>query len=336
MGSRSDRNAAERALAEILADPGPLYHRQPEQEPIWLLFIYLDTLHVHKEFANSRFQIRLRYGDSGTYQEKSTQKVQSSAGFSEGLVQPGSVVQLHGFVSNQDLNGAVGICESWNAERERWHVRLSSGEVKAVQTANMRLAGEASASFGAMMIFRWSSHLAPTLTLDVLKLGFIDRVVSRTVMKLPFREGQPAIFEQELLLHEVQGSSGCFGGGSRKKRGGGAGGEDDDSLVGHIGVMVELRRLTLEEIRIGTGITGSLQELAMTLDMFISDPRYSGDMGGPTPYPGGRRQMRHENPQPHNLVAGTPVNLGSCPDVVVGRPVPGSGWACRNHPASVR
>mmetsp|Transcript_44319 Transcript_44319/g.102388 ORF Transcript_44319/g.102388 Transcript_44319/m.102388 type:complete len:337 (-) Transcript_44319:52-1062(-) len=331
----SERRAVERALAEVLDDPGPLYHRQIEEEPIWLLFVYLDTLCLNRAFANKRMQIRLRYGDCGTYQEKCSQKVYVSAGLSEPGVQPGSVVQLRGFVNSQELNGAVGVCQSWHADRERWHVRLGTGEVKAVQQQNLRLAGEVVANFGAMLIFRWSQHLAPALTLDVMKLGFMDRLISRSVLKLPVREGIASVVEQELLLQAMTPTS-CFGGGKSKS----TGAEEDDGLIGHLGVMVELQRFTMDQIRLGTGLSGNMQELSAILDMFMSDPRYAGAMPVSIPSPLRAPPMHHPRivhgggDGLHGYAAGTPVTVGGSPEVVVGRPVPGSGWSARNHASS--
>jgi len=56
---------------------------------------------------------------------------------SEENLQPGVAVRIHGLKGAAHLNGARGVCESWDAAAGRWHVRLAGGEVKALKTGNL-------------------------------------------------------------------------------------------------------------------------------------------------------------------------------------------------------
>ena len=49
----------------------------------------------------------------------------------------GSAVLLIDLIGSPELNGKKGTCEKWHAERERWSVRLSNDEVKAIKPCNL-------------------------------------------------------------------------------------------------------------------------------------------------------------------------------------------------------
>jgi hypothetical protein len=74
------RREAERALSSLLIEPLPLYSGRHDDllEPVWLLFVYIHDINLVSKFANTRLQLRVRYGDNGCYQEKYSQKVRSS------------------------------------------------------------------------------------------------------------------------------------------------------------------------------------------------------------------------------------------------------------------
>jgi len=67
-------------LHDLLRDPQPLWHSRSELlEPAWLLLFYVHNVDLVQKLGNTRLQIRVRYGDSGRFQEKYSQKVRSSA-----------------------------------------------------------------------------------------------------------------------------------------------------------------------------------------------------------------------------------------------------------------
>lgn len=69
----------ERSLAEILRDPRPLWYNQPDLfQPVWLMFVYVDSLSLVPKLANTRMQIRVRYGGSGRFMEKYSSKVRTA------------------------------------------------------------------------------------------------------------------------------------------------------------------------------------------------------------------------------------------------------------------
>jgi len=74
------RREAELALAGMLSDPLPLWHHGLEDfhQPVWLLFVYIHDMNLVPKLANTRLQLRVRYGNNGCYQEKYSQKVRSS------------------------------------------------------------------------------------------------------------------------------------------------------------------------------------------------------------------------------------------------------------------
>lgn len=60
-------------------------------------------------------------------------------------LKPGAVVGISGLVGAKALNGQIGVCESWDAAKGRWLVRLrdGGGEVKALKPENLTSVGEA-------------------------------------------------------------------------------------------------------------------------------------------------------------------------------------------------
>lgn len=306
-----DLRGAERALADALADPRPLHVRRQE-EPIHLLFVHLGTLSATKELANARLQVRLRYGGDGVFQEKYSQKVKTSAPSDAGLV-PGAIVEMSGLVSSPELNGVTAVCERWDAERQRWSVRTGTGGLKAVSEQNLTALGEVSAAFEAMCVFRWDPSLPPRLTLELLTLGFLDSVTSRITLGIPFSVDRPGVAEQEILFQRQPMASCCMpslkpGKGSR---GGGLPGRtDEDRLIGHMGLAAELRCFSARELMEGASDPLGLRELAMLLEMVAPEGR------GERPVP----------PAGVPTVApGLPVH-GATP-IVIGRPIPGTGWS---------
>lgn len=75
------RRQAERALNELLMDPGPFLLRETVEmmRPVWLLLVYVHSVELVPKLANTRLQLRARYGGSGRYQEKYSPKVKSTA-----------------------------------------------------------------------------------------------------------------------------------------------------------------------------------------------------------------------------------------------------------------
>lgn len=79
------RRHAESALTGLLRDPGPVWTSSHDMmQPVWLMFVYIHNVNLVPKFANTRFQIRVRYGDSGSYAEKYSQKVRSSTPAGDG------------------------------------------------------------------------------------------------------------------------------------------------------------------------------------------------------------------------------------------------------------
>eukprot|EP00929_Paragymnodinium_shiwhaense_P124117 TRINITY_DN9905_c0_g1_i3.p1 TRINITY_DN9905_c0_g1~~TRINITY_DN9905_c0_g1_i3.p1 ORF type:complete len:937 (-),score=244.35 TRINITY_DN9905_c0_g1_i3:242-3052(-) len=57
-------------------------------------------------------------------------------------LQPGQAVVLTGLVSCPELNGSQGVCERWQADKQRWIVRLQSGQERSLKPASLRRVGE--------------------------------------------------------------------------------------------------------------------------------------------------------------------------------------------------
>lgn len=54
-------------------------------------------------------------------------------------LQPGVEVRLVGLRSSPDLEGKVGICKKWDAQSGYIHVKLATGELKAVKPQNLQV-----------------------------------------------------------------------------------------------------------------------------------------------------------------------------------------------------
>jgi len=52
----------------------------------------------------------------------------------------GMVVRLRGLLAAQQLNGMLGVIESWDAASGRWKVKVTAGEVKSVKPENLSAA----------------------------------------------------------------------------------------------------------------------------------------------------------------------------------------------------
>lgn len=320
-----DVAATRRALAGILADSGPVHHagRRDEREPIWLLLVQLDTLAVGRDFADCRMQIRLRYGGNGRFQEKFSQKLRVGPAPTQESIAQGAVVELHSLMNSADLNGQLATAERWDAERGRWDVLLPSGQIKSVQSANLRCVGELQCVVGAMLVFRWNTELPPAITIDILKLGLFDSVVSQACIRLPFQEGEPGAAMERLLLQRKE-STGCSLFSTKKKQDG------PPPVVGHLGMLLELRVVTLEELAGGAAAQEMLGALSSMLDMVQSPGggrfNVDQDFRQPSPYADPFACPSRAPPAGVAAAQGAPMRVaeGSVP-VVMGRPVPGTG-----------
>lgn len=329
-----ERLAAERALADLFASELPLFHRRQDVEPVWLLFVSLESLYVAAELANTRLQIRLRYGGTGIFQEKYSQKVRSSA--PNGQVQDGSVIIIRNLVNAPELNGTAGICERWSPQAGRWIVRLKGGESKPLLPQNLQLTCSASADFGAMMVFRWNPKLPPAITLSLTKLGFVDSIVSNVRIQIPFREGVRGVAEQELLF-ERREDGGCCLAPRRSKdpQPSGDGVEEfvDHGMLGHLGVAVKLQRFMPEELQLGMSGSVSLQELVATLDLLTSPALAMVVAAPPLRRSGGivSEPPILTTPPVHGIPMDGMGYSGATP-VVMGRPIPATGWQWNGPP----
>lgn len=249
-GHGGGSSAANRALDELFASRGPISHARPAEKPVSVLYVQLGALDLSEGLGDTRLQVRLRYGDSGHFQEKYSQKVRSSTSAPDlAVMQPGCLVQLDGLVQNPELNGQIGTCQDWDAERHRWNVLLYGHDghdsIKAIQPQQLRsIGGASSAELGASFVFRWSSELSPYLSAEVLKLGSLfDSVVARATMRLPFREGFPGVTHEDLLLAGGSREAGCCLPGMGRRR-------TSLPAMGRLTVAAELKSFSLEELEL--------------------------------------------------------------------------------------
>lgn len=56
----------------------------------------------------------------------------------QAVLRDGVAVRVHGLKSAHQLNNLRGICEHFDEKNERWQVKLSNGEVKALKTENLQ------------------------------------------------------------------------------------------------------------------------------------------------------------------------------------------------------
>lgn len=340
---------AERALAEMLAEPRPFWQGSEDREPVWLLFVSLGSLQLAPNLGNARFQVRIRYGGHGRFREKYSQKVKSTPPV-DCQGQPsslqGMLVMLERLENSPELNGTLGVCESFDQQRGRWVVRLMSNEAKAIQEHNLIPACQVFANVDSLFVFPWSRDLTPHITFSLRKLGFYDTTISEATVHIPFVEGRPGITEQELLFLGKRGASG---------------------FVGQLGILAELRSFPRGDLLQGPSFPGALEEMLGSLELLRMPPGHLGPnsmAGRPvrgTPLdPGeGTRQHwwhREEDTATHARAASNApvVNMGmpagvspgtlpvDAPDlaggfagdsggtpVVMGRPLPGSHWSLR-------
>lgn len=312
---------AERALADLLSDPNPLWHvSAAEREAVWILFVSLGSLQLAPNLGNARFQIRLRYGGHGRFREKFSQKVKSTPPVSlQG--QPsslqGMLVQLHDLENNPELNGSLGVCESFDSVRDRWIIRMMNGEAKAIRPQNLTPSSQVFANMDSLFVFPWSRDLPPHITFSVRKLGFYDTTISEATVHIPFEEGRPGMAEQELLFLGKRGITG---------------------FVGQLGISAELRCFARSELVDGPCLPSSLEQMLGSLELLRMPPGHLGpnSMAG-SPETG--IPLEHQGLPPgamrfdlHGMAAaasgyagGLPANQSGTP-VVIGRPVPGTGW----------
>lgn len=241
---------AERALAELVADPSPFCYPREDRARVWLLFINLGSLQLAPNLGNARFQLRLRYGGSGRFREKFSQKVRSTpvvgGSHLQNPPQPGMLVEIHSMASTPELNGMLGVCESWCAGSGSWSVRFMSNELQAVRPENLCPASQVFANLDAMVVFPWSSSLPPQITFSLRKLGIYDTTISETTVTIPFSEGRPGVAEQEVLF---LGRRGCSG------------------FVGQLGVAAELRSFMRGDLLQGSPFPGALEEMLGSLEL---------------------------------------------------------------------
>ena len=57
--------------------------------------------------------------------------------YRKSILRSGCTVMLINLRGAPELNGQRGKCESWDAKREQWSVRLSDGDVKAIRPCNL-------------------------------------------------------------------------------------------------------------------------------------------------------------------------------------------------------
>lgn len=60
----------------------------------------------------------------------------------EAKLRPGVTVAIHGLKGAADLNGKEGTVDKWDADKGRWNVKMSGGEVKALKPENLQPKGE--------------------------------------------------------------------------------------------------------------------------------------------------------------------------------------------------
>lgn len=337
------RTLLERALADLLADPGPLRHGPEEREPVWLLFVSLGSLQLAPNLANARFQVRIRYGGNGRFREKHSQKVKSTPPV-DCQGQPGSLqgmlVEMRDLESAAELNGILGVCESYDQAGGRWLVRLMDGEQKAVQPRNLLPACQVFANMDSLFVFPWSRDLTPHITFSLRKLGFYDTTISEATVHIPFVEGRPGMAEQELRFLGKRGSSG---------------------FIGQLGISAELRCFARSDLLQGSAFPGALEEMLGSLELLRMPPGHLGpnsmagrpaagtpleqqgpyvDLGmpagfhaagpmGPLAGPMGPIPMSPGSMHLHGFFSGFAGGAGEGTPVVMGRPVPGQGWAMR-------
>jgi hypothetical protein len=257
------RREADRALRSVLAGPAPLWHRTDEDlEPLWLLHVYVQDVSLVSKLGNTRLQLRVRYGDSGCYQEKYSQKVRSSTPVGD---------------------------------------------------------EQAKASFEAMFVFPWSQTLAPSIMLDVVKLGFIDWTISTAAIRIPFGEGQPGALEHDVLLFGKKG---------------------EDGFIGQLSLLLEVRSISRAELEFGLDVL-TMPSLARAdiVTMGRAGPMHPvtmmGNPVGPaiggTPVVLGQVMPGGAPSGGHNVVQGSTVHSADVHSVPVGLPRPSRGAGAREE-----
>jgi hypothetical protein len=251
------RREAERALVGLMVDPLPLYNGRAADllEPVWLLFVYIHDVNLVSKFANTRIQLRVRYGDNGCYQEKYSQKVRSST--------PAGAEQ-------------------------------------------------AKANFESMFVYPWSRELAPSVMVDLVKLGFIDWTISTAAMRIPFDEGQPGAIEHDVLFFGKKG---------------------EDGFIGQLNLFLEVRSITRAELELG------IDSLALSIlsptERELARPAVVSL--GPAPSIGNSRLHTVAVGSPiGNPVDGTPVVLGQAMPTGVSNGGPGIVQGSVVHTADSR
>lgn len=250
--SRHSRYIVDKAIADLLTDTESSIRQQGDGQPIYLLFVHVRTLQLAPEHADTRFQIRIRYGGNGHFAERFSPKQKSSPkGPEQFVIQTGAVVQIKGLTNSPELNGAVGVCEGWDSSRDRWNVRVTDADVKSVRVQNLVPAADVIAMFDDVQMFRWNPQLAPYITIAIRKLGFVDSTISQEAIQIPFDERRWGAAEQELIMFKQAGKF-SFEKAIKKAidpEGWKRTHPLDGVFVGQLGLGIELKKFTVGELR---------------------------------------------------------------------------------------
>lgn len=265
---RHSRYMADEAIADLLSESRGVIHSSDDRQPIYLLFVQLRTLQLAPGYANSRFQMRLRYGSEWRYAERYSPKVRSTPkGPEQCVIQAGCLVQIQHLEGSPELNGVIGICECWDSERDRWNVRVSDAEVKSVRVQNIVPASDVFATLDDVQMFRWDPELPPCISFAIRKLGFCDSTIAEEAVRIPFSESRLGVAEQEMMMFKPAGKLSMqrlFTPDRWRKQN-----PVDGMFVGQIGVAIELKRFTLGELRIAAMGPSCFHELMNTLELLV-------------------------------------------------------------------
>mmetsp|Transcript_18 Transcript_18/g.54 ORF Transcript_18/g.54 Transcript_18/m.54 type:complete len:299 (+) Transcript_18:69-965(+) len=178
-GAQAAQRHASSAVADMSVEHYVVADRYDEYvQRRWLLLVYVPAVDVSEPFSSSRLQLRIRYGASGSYQERVSRKVR---------------------------------CMPNDHQQAR-------------------------AEFDAASLFTWNRNVQPVVTVQLVKLGFIDRTVGQASVRLPFLEGRPGAVRQDLCLHGKK--------------------SQEASPVGRMSVFLEARLMSQAEFDLGIDCIG--------------------------------------------------------------------------------
>lgn len=188
------RRQAEQAIAGMLADPAPLWHRNDElMQPVWLLFVYIQDISLVHKLANTRLQLRVRYGNNGCYQEKYSQKVRSStplaneqagADFESMFVYPWSRTLEPCIMIDLVKLGFI----DWTISTGAMHIPFGEGNAGAIDQDVLFFGKKGEDGFiGQMNVFievRSISRAELELGIDRVRLTVLDMAVAASLGEL--------------------------------------------------------------------------------------------------------------------------------------------------------